>query len=65
MSDDLRGPVGTPMDDEEEYGEGEVTEEDYEEGEFEEMDATLAEEPTDEDEVEYDPTVQAPREAER
>ena len=67
MSDIQRSPVGTPMDEDQENGEVEVTEDDYEEGEFRELEATLAEEPTFEDEkgVSYNPAAQAPKEAER
>lgn len=64
MSDDLRNPIGLPMDDEDGADEGEATEEDYEE--VERMDEALSDDvPYEEEGVAYDPATQAPKEAER
>lgn len=61
-SDDLRNPIGLPMDDP--ADKGEATEEDYEE--VAEMDEAISDDPSyGEDGADYDPATQAPRDAER
>ena len=70
MDDDMRAPVGKPMNDEPETGEGDVTQRDAEEikeSEVEEIDEQVSDDPVVEEESEtsYDPATQAPKEAQR
>ena len=65
MSDDMRAPVGKPMNDE-----GEVTPSDTEEiddEKVEEIDEQISDDPVveEKDETSYDPATQAPKEAQR
>ena len=69
MSDDLRAPVGKPMN-----GEGEVTQrdatldtEEVEDEEAEEIDEQISDDPVveEENETSYDPATQAPKKAQR